>query len=80
MLRLGLPRGLLTKIVERILCLAGLIEEFLNISDCSSDTVGGELLHVVSPSGAAMAGQVLPGAVAMVEAAVSWLLQETLKT
>lgn len=44
-LRLELPRGLLTQIVERIPCLAGLVEEFLNSNDCSSDIVGGELLH-----------------------------------
>lgn len=54
-LRLELPRGLLTKIVERIPCLPGLVEEFLNSRDCSSGTVGGELLYFVSPSGTPMA-------------------------
>lgn len=33
--------------------------EFLKGSDCSSDTVGGELLHFVSPSGTPMAEQVV---------------------
>lgn len=59
MLGLELRRGLLSKIVERIPCLAGLVAEFLKGSDCSSDTVGGELLHFVSPSRTPMAEQVL---------------------
>lgn len=57
MLGLELPRGLLTKIVEPH-SLPGWAE-FLKGSDCSSDTVGGELLHFVSPSGTPMAEQVV---------------------
>lgn len=71
MLRLELPRGLLTEIVEHIPCLPGLVKKFFNSSDCSSDTVGGELLHFESPSGTPMAEQVLLRAAAMAEAAVS---------